>query len=317
MKTGSDFKNFYNSELIKELEIVEKQRKSILFQLAVTTLIVVGFIGAYVYWFSVVWNGPTYLLLYVPTFAFVLLAAYKTYGIIIKNTSFYKHFKDKVIFKTITFLQPNLSFDKKFFISKDQFFESGIFEEQAVKYKGEDYVSGNLEDDVAIEFCELNVRYSNQEVAKKKHKEHLFRGIFYKAKLPFLFPINFVIEPVQTNAEDKNVEVFKTGHAAFDYSFQIRILKKNEEFNPSLFLTNQFLEGILKFAEKYHDEIRISFVDNYIYAAIDHDKELFEPLVFSGNKNFEFIYMHYQDLSFPINLIQNITIDRQLEEIAA
>lgn len=317
MKTDLDFKNFYNSELVPELEIVEKKRVAILFQLAATSLIVASFFGAYIYWFAVVWQGPIYLLLYIPTFAFVLLAAYKTYGIIIKNTSFYNHFKNKVIFKTISFINPALRFDKKFFVSKDQFFESSIFEPQDVKYKGEDYVAGNLEDDVTIEFSELSIRYADSATIKAKNSEYLFRGIFYKAKLPFLFPINFVVEPASVNQEEAESSVYKTGNAAFDYSFRIRILKKSDNYNPSLFLTDQFLEGILKFAELYHDEIRISFVDNHIYAAIHHDKELFEPLVFTGNKKFDFIYMHYQDLSFPINLIQNITIDRQLEELAA
>lgn len=316
MKRDAEFRKFYDDILIAELDIVEKKRYSILIQLAVTSLVVAGFFGAYAYWFVVVWQWPVLLLLYVPTFAFVLLAAYKTYDIIIKNTSFYEHFKNNVIFKTISFINPALRFDKKYFISKDEFFKSGIFEEQKVKYKGDDYVAGNIQDDITIEFSELNIRYADSDVIKEKKTEYLFRGIFYKARLPFIFPINFVVEPLEETLEPV-ANVYRTGNEEFDSVFRIKILKKNEDYNPSLFLTDEFLSGIVKFAEKYHDEIRISFVDNHIFAAIHHDKELFEPQVFTGNKKFDFIYMHYQDLSFPINLIQNITIDQQLEELAA
>ncbi len=317
MKKDLDFKNFYNSVLSQELDVVEKKRFAILVQLAITFLVVAGFFGAYAYWFVVVWQWPILLLLYIPTFAFVLLAAYKTYDIIIKNTTFYEYFKNNVIFKTISFIHPGLRFDKKYFISKDEFFKSGIFEEQKVKYKGDDYVAGNIEEDVMIEFSELNIRYADAQVVKAKKTEFLFRGIFYKARLPFIFPINFVIEPLSPEEGQANQARFVTGHAEFDAAFQVRILKKGSDYNPSVFLTDEFLEGIVQFAAKYHDEVRISFVDSHIYAAIHHDKELFEPQVFTGNKKFDFIYMHYQDLSFPIHLIQNITLDQQLEELAA
>jgi hypothetical protein len=317
MKKDLDFKNFYNSVLIPELEVVEKKRFAILIQLAAAFLVVAGFFGGYVYWFSIVWQSSSLLLLYIPTFALVLLAAYKTYDIIIKNTTFYNYFKNNVIFKTISFINPALRFDKKYFIAKDEFFKSGLFEEQKVKYKGEDYVAGNIEDDVMMEFSELNIRYVDAAKIKEKKTEYLFRGIFYKAKLPFLFPINFVIEPLENSVEKSETSLYKSGNELFDAKFQVRILKRSADYNPSLFLTDEFLKGIVKFAEKYHGDVRISFVDNHIYAAIHHDKELFEPQVFTGNKKFDFVYMHYQDLSFPIHLIQNITLNQQLEELAA
>lgn len=317
MKKDIDFKNFYNTVLAPELDIVEKKRFNILFQLSLTALFVIGFFGAYAYAFSIIWESPSLLLLYIPTFAFVLLGAYRTFDLIIKNTSFYEHFKNKVIFKTIAFINPALRFDKKYFIPKDEFFKSEIFTEGKVKYKGDDYVAGQLEDDVTIEFSELNIRYADASTIKQKKTDTLFRGIFYKAKLPFIFPINFVIEPSsKLNTDNKGI-IYKTGHEEFDANFNVRILKKSHDYNPSLFLTDEFLGGIVKFATKYHNEVNISFIDNHIYAAIHHDKELFEPLVFTGNKKFDFIYMHYQDLSFPLHLIQNIIINQELEELAA
>lgn len=316
MKKDREFKDFYSTVLSAELDIVEKKRKAILVQLAVAGIVVLGFFGAYLYTFAVVSEYPILLALYIPTFAFVVLAAYKTFDIIIKNTSFYNHFKDKVIFKTIAFINPALKFDKKYFIDRDQFYSSEIFENYKVKYTGDDYVSGNLEDDVTIEFSELNVRYAEKAIIKEKKSEYMFRGILYKAKLPIIFPINFVVEPLGYRKNTEKGVLYKTGNVAFDKKFQIRILKKSHDYNPSLFLTEAFLDGIVKFSDKYHNETHISFVENYIYAAIHHDKELFEPQVFSSNKKFDLIHMHYQDLNFPINLIQNIIINQALEELA-
>ncbi len=141
--------------------------------------------------------------------------------------------------------------------------------------------------------------------------------IAYKAQLPFIFPINFVIEPIGYRKEVEKGIIFKADNAAFDAKFQIRILKKSQDYNSSLFLTTEFLDGIVKFANKYHNEVHISFVENNIFAAIHHDKELFEPQVFSGNKKIDLVYMHYQDLSFTINLIQNVIINETIEELAA
>ena len=317
MRRDADFKDFYNEVLVPELDIVEKKRMSILVQLAITAAISLAFFGGYLYMFAVVSDQPWLLFLYIPTFAFVILAAYKTFDIIIKNTSFYDAFKNKVIFKTIAFINPALRFDKKYFISKDEFYKSNIYKEEKVRYKGDDYVAGNLEDDVTIEFSELDIRYAEKSVIKAKKTEYMFRGIFYKARLPFIFPINFVIEPLNHDTGIENGILYKTGNQAFDAKFQIRILKKSHDYNPSLFLTNEFLNGIVQFSTKYLNEVHISFIENNIYAAIHHDKELFEPQVFTGNKRFDFIYMHYQDLSFPIHLIQNIIINQELEELAA
>ena len=316
MKKDLEFKEFYSNVLSAELDIVEKKRKSILIQLGVAGTIVLGFFAVYLYTFVFVSDYPLLLALYIPTFAFVILAAYKTFDIIIKNTSFYNYFKDKVIFKTIAFINPALKFDKKFFIDRDQFYSSEIFETHKVKYTGDDYVSGNIEEDVTIEFSELNVRYAEKSVIKEKKSEYLFRGILYKAKLPIIFPINFVIEPNGYSKETAKGVLYKTGNQAFDKKFQIRLLKKSTDYNPSVFLTEAFLDGIVKFSEKYHNETHISFVENYIFAAIHHDKELFEPQVFSGNKKFDLIQMHYQDLNFPISLIQNVIINQALEELA-
>ncbi len=317
MKKDAEFKQFYNEVLAPELDVVEKKRRSILIQLAVAGTFVLGFFGAYFYTFLIVSEYPILLAVYIPTFAFVILAAYKTFDIIIKNTVFYNHFKDKVIFKTIGFINPALKFDKKFFIDRDQFYSSEIFDHYKVKYTGDDYVEGQLEDDVKIEFSELIVRYVDSAVKKEKKSEFLFRGILYKAQLPFIFPINFVIEPIGYRKDVEKGIIFKADNAAFDAKFQIRILKKSQDYNPSLFLTSEFLDGIVKFANKYHNEVHISFVENNIFAAIHHDKELFEPLVFSGNKKFDLVFMHYQDLSFPINLIQNVIINETIEELAA
>ncbi|MBC7387824.1 MAG: DUF3137 domain-containing protein [Opitutaceae bacterium] len=317
MKTDLDFKSFYHEQLLPELDVVEKKRFSILIQLAITSVIVLGFFGAYAYTFAIIWQAPLMLALYIPTFGFVLLAAYKTFDIIIKNTSFYDYFKKNIIFKTILYMNPAMRYDKKYFISKDQFFNSEIFKEEKVKYKGDDYVVGNLEEDVTIEFSELHIKYVDKDLIKEKKTETMFLGIFYKARLPFIFPINFVIEPLNFSSEIEKGILYKTGIIEFDSKFQIRILKKNHDYNPSLVLTDEFLNGIVKFSEKFLNEVHISFVENNIYAAIHHDKELFEPLVFSSNKKFDLIHMHYQDLSFPINLIKNVIINQALEELAA
>jgi len=317
MKTDHDFKNFYNETLLPELDIVEKKRFSILIQIALVSVFVLSFFGAYAYAFAFIWETPLLILLYIPTLAFAVLAAYKTFGIVIKNTSFYNYFKNNIIFKTIIYMNPALRFDKKFFIAKDEFFKSGIFKEEKVKYRGDDYVAGNLEEDVTIEFSELNIKYTDKATIKAKKTETMFLGIFYKARLPFIFPINFVIEPLNFNPSEEKGILYNTGNITFDAKFQIRILKKSYDYNPSLVLTDEFLNGIVQFSEKFLNEVHISFIENNIYAAIHHDKELFEPLVFSSNKKFDLIHMHYQDLSFPINLIKNIIINQALEELAA
>lgn len=305
-----NFRDFYTTVLSTELDIVENKRRNILIQLMLVSIFTISFFSIYFYTFIFASIYPFLLYFYIPTLILVGFGAYKTFNIIIKNTSFYNHFKDKVIFKTIGFINPNLKFDKKFFIDRDQFYNTEIFEKNhKVKYAGDDYVSGYIEDDVSIEFSELIVEYKDDKNKKDKKTNYLFKGILYKAKLPFIFPINFVIEPLNYTTNHK--EYYVTDNSEFNKKFQIRILTKSE-YNPSLFLTSELLDNIVKFSEKSNFNIHLSFIDSHLHTAIHHDKDLFEPHVFSSNKRYDLIYTHYHDLNFPITLFQNILNNKQI-----
>ena len=82
----------------------------------------------------------------------------------------------------------------------------------------------------------------------------------------------------------------------------------------SKMITNELLNKILNFDNQFHNDIFISFIENSMYVAIAHDKDLFEPTVWTSNLNFDSTYQHFLDLYYPISIIESIAIHKSLED---
>ena len=312
MKRIHNLKNFYDTELVPELARIEGERKGIVRQmygLGIAMAIIFPVIAYYI----VVNNRdePLYMLFLIPVVVLIAIGFYMVYESIIKNTPFYKDYKKDIIYRLIKYINPTLRYDKKHYISNSEYFNSGFFTKEAVHIDGDDHVSGTI-DEVNIEFSELKVAYKNSS-DKAKHKSDVqFHGIFFVADCPKPFPADLIIEPASHAGSDSDV-ILPVKNEAFNQNFRVRLPSRDYMFQATEMMSNDFLNKINTLKNQLANDIHISFIYNKMYVAIVHDKDLFEPSVWTPINNFDSILIHFKDLYVPIGIIEHLAAHKEFD----
>lgn len=299
-----EFKDFYDNSLSSALDKVEKRRKSVIFQIVLLfAVFLVALPLAMVKLLSQL-DDTSYLLYFTPLVLLLMLLVYVAFNSLKRSTKYYNAFKYLVINKIIHYINPNLNYDNKYHVAKSEYLNCYMFKKESVAIEGDDHVSGKA-DDIKIEFSELEAKFRKKNKREQYGRDYQFRGIFFVAHCPKMFPANVVIEPRQ---EDGGPEYqYQTGNEEFDNFFQVRLLSKDSDDSIKSVLTDELVANLLEFNNLFINEIRVSVVENKFYVAISHDKELFEPRLFSSNKSFDFMQIQFNDLFYPIELINVIT----------
>ncbi len=300
MIKSNEFKDFYNKELLSELGSIESERKGIIAKLIFIFIFVGALFPVLGYLLVKATGGDLFNILFlIPVAAIVGVGLFAIIEPIVKSATFYKHFKWKIINKIIHYINPNLHYDKKLYVSRHEYYESKFFDDKdKVHYLGDDHVSGTIKG-VKIEFSELHTKF----LKKKSKEECQFRGVYFVARFPKNFAADILIKPKSSGLTSK----IKTLSSSFDDNFTVQLLKGNESDINSI-LNKEILDNISEFYSQIHNDIFISFIENKMFVAISHDKDLFEPHLWNSNTNFDFILMHYKDLFYPISIIEHFAI---------
>ena len=176
MKTLEELKNYYDTSLSNDLNILEEERKKVANK--VIPIHIFGVIGIIV----------SLLLFFVISFvSFFILV-----GLIIVWTIFYKrltksyvsNFKTTVIHKIIKFIDENLDYYPTQCISKTVYMSSKIFRKNPDRYKGDDFVSGKI-GKTELTFSEIHSEYKTQSRSSNGTSSTqwhtIFKGIFFAA----------------------------------------------------------------------------------------------------------------------------------------
>lgn len=310
MKRSEKLRAFYNEELVNDLVRVDSLRKRILVQLGIVFGIA-GLAFPLMAYFLITVAEPRMVFFFIPIFALLAIFVYIIWESVVKNTPFYKEYKKNVIYKLIKFINPTLRYDRRHFISQQDYFKSGFFEHVPVKVVGDDHVAGRI-DDVEIEFSELEVSFRRPEEKKSKHAEYQFKGIFFIAKTPRPYPADIIIEPKGFKTGD-NVILVPTDSEKFNEHFQVRVPNKDYIRQVKEMLSDDLLEKVLSFGALVHHEIHLSFIYNKLYVAIRHDKDLFEPSLWHSVMNYDMVHIHFNDLFYPISIIEHFAAYKELE----
>jgi hypothetical protein len=304
MEKMSNFQEFYETELLPALHQVESKRKTLLGVFAFVGLIIIGILVGLAVFVSKE-ESILYALYFAPVYLILGFAVYLSYEAVIKNSGYYKSYKKLIINKIIAYINPSLHYDKKYAVDKALYLQSGFFPKLKVAIDGDDHVTG-VSNGIKVEFSELEARYRNPKLRKEKG-EYQFRGIFFVAHAPKPFPADFVIMPRKSFQLEENTEAVTTDNPIFNDFFKVHTLPLTTPSLVQQVLTDDFASKIAQLKSEIHNDIYISFVDNKMFIGIMHDKELFEPNLFSSNINFDAVQTHFKDLYYPIYLIEVAT----------
>ena len=148
MKT---LEEFYQTELLPDLEKLEEQRR-IAKKKLVPIVVVVGLINLGCLILLVKTALPLALMLIPLCFSILpILAWYAKY-----YKGYKDQFKNTIISKIIAFIDPHLHYDKDDMVPKDEFINSRLFAEHPDSYRGDDLVTGTI-GQTAIKFSEIQV----------------------------------------------------------------------------------------------------------------------------------------------------------------
>lgn len=320
MKSTADFRRYFDTKLVKELDELEHARSALEAKLkkarnfiAITALTVAAGLVAIV---------PHYLIGLIPIviIALIVYAAMKHS----MSKDYRKQFKQEVIGKIINFIEEKINYLPADFISRSEFSNSGIFLEGIDRYKGDDLFHGSI-DKTEIEFSEVHAEYktttTDSKGRKTTHWHTIFKGIFFKADFNKHFQGRTVV--LTDTAEKilgrfgKKLQSMSFGRADLvnleDPEFEKEfVVYGTDQVEARYILSTALMERITKYKELTGRAIQLSFAHSSVYIAIPFGKDLFEPKLFDSLHDFEVLDEYFQTLSLTLSLVEALNLNRRI-----
>ncbi len=202
-----------------------------------------------------------------------------------------------------------LTYEQSRSISKEVFFDSGLFVTSGKFYKGEDYISGKV-GEMDFELSELDVRHVSP-VSNKL--DSIFKGVFLHAVFPEKAQGEIKIWPRNRFQHySRSVKAF-TWQEAINVDYEIM----NDWFRSQFVtyalpdthvigtLSDPMQEAIANYVYETGKELFMAFSDEMIYVAVSEEKDLLEPYIFRSNLSFELVREFFEDVNLLIKIIED------------
>ena len=284
----------------KELLVFEQQRKRLIFLMSIGVLIM---------------GLATIFVLTLDMFALSIFL-FVPWGLLFRFYRYRAHiftsgFKPIVVSSLLKFLDSNLTYYHKDYISRDTFLRSGIFPIDPDLYYGEDYIMGKI-GELFFEMCELEL-YHTSSVRGKLEK--LFEGIFFHVNFNTNFKGRIVLVPrsdwqlfipvMKNFTKYGGSELTDTGNLEFDKDFLVYM---DRGINYKDMLTPELIAMIYDYHKRSGKKVYASFYNSHFYMAINEPQNLLEASVWHSNLNFELIAAYYQELSLFTQIVVDFDI---------
>lgn len=245
------------------------------------------------------------------------------YIFIRRNLSFdpiNKEYKQQVIPRIISFLDPNLKYTPTEGILLREFNQSNLFA-APTSFKSEDLVEGTVQGiSLRVSDVQASRRYSSRNSSGKSSNEILLHGLYAIAKLDHKVPSQVIVKQtnVVSNAlgqlartllgdaaidaarEHLHMRLVKTGNEAFDNDFEVTCA---EEAVAKRVLTPLFLNLILALKAEVKLQILLSAFDDQLHIAYQ-GVDLFEGDAHRSFVKDDLSRKYFQYLSSVIGMAQ-------------
>ncbi len=326
MKNPDDFKAYYETEMLPELEVLEKRRKKmvsrsfrvVLFSLLALLLLVVLYQSTLfdqkrdtlTPWFI----GGGIVIVFIAIFTGVAWARDKT---------FYTDFKKQVIERIVKFISPNLLYEPKNYVGSDSFQRSRIFLNHVDRYSGDDMVHGKI-DKTQIWFSEVKAEHktttSDNKGNRKTTWHTIFKGMFFIADFNKHFQTSTVVLPnrlgkgflasffnkINLTRREKHVNLEDPD---FNRHF---VVYGEDQIEARYVLSTSLMRRITEFKEKHPNPLYISFVNSFLYVAIAYRKNLFEPSYFKSLLRFSLVKEYFEDIHLAVSIVEELNLNNRI-----
>ena len=317
MKSLSHLTDYYYKVLYPTLKKLEKER----LQLRYRIILLGSGLGLFFLFLSIAMNKSFFLG---PEFFIFLAFAFGGSGALVYVflTKGYTHaFKDSIIHPLIKELDERLNYIHLHHVAQHLFERSKLFPGEIDRMSGNDYVSGEI-DGVKIEFSDIHTERRHKDSKGKESWSTVFRGLFIVADFNKNFYGTTVVLPDQAQKtfgdlvggwlQSKNIvhgELIKLDDIEFEKKF---VVYGSDQIEARYILTHSLMKRITTLQIKTKHPLYISFVGHSIHIAIEYNKDLFEPTIFSSLLDYKTAMEYLQTLHLAIGIIEELKLNQKL-----
>jgi hypothetical protein len=318
MKTLEQLREFYESDLKRDLEALEQQRQKIMTQSLIVfgVLAAVGVVGGL---FAMGQGMPPMIMI------FILIGCAIIGGIYyhVAGTDYRGGFKGNILRKLVAFVEPGLNYLPGQGISEGLFTAAGMFQQGIDRYDCEDMIQGKI-DKTQLMFSEVHAEYKTTSGSgKNRHTEWhtIFKGIFFIADFNKNFHSRTVVLP---DTAEKLFGLFGQTLQSWSSSYGQLVKLEDVEFEKEFvvygtdqiearyILSPALMERIVLFQRKLGTKIYLSFLGSKVFGAISVEKNLFEPKMFSSLLDYNVITEYYAQLQLGISVVEELNLNTRI-----
>ncbi len=314
MKSTEELRNLYDTDLKEQLESMEKRRKQIKYMWRIGTIL------AILLFLFFPRENTTIIQFVVSGLAFLLMLFMFGKGVV-RYFSYRKDFKQEVVTKVVKLINPDYHYNPNQHISLEDFKRSLIFDKNANRCLGDDFIAGTIEQ-TDFKFSELKVseqREVKENDQRKIETDTIFKGLFFHADFnkhlqssTFVFPdraeklLGKFGQNLQKNS-DKG-ELVKLENPEFEKEFVVYGSQQEARY----VLTPTMMEAMVLIRQKYKQKMYFSFTGERVYCAIRFKKALFEPRIRKSGVNFEDVEHMYLLFGLIATIIHEMNLNTRI-----
>ena len=316
MSRYKNFREFYNNELLPDLEIIDIKRKKADRRVITVLLIMASLITGEL---ILIPDKNEALRILIP----ILTGIAGFIFISIFSKSYRKEFKRKIITKITSFVAEGLTYTPEGTVPKSEFVKSAIFQLSCDKYQGEDHFRGKL-GKTDIEFSEVVAKHRNKSGSGSNKKDNysiIFRGLFIIADFNKHFKTHTVVLP---DTAERLFGKFGQKLQSLSFTRGELIMLEDPEFEKEFcvygddqvearyILTPSLMERILTFKRKWNTTVYLSFLDSKVYIAIRMFKNLFETRLFKSVVDYNFMEDNLRFITLLTEIVEDLNLNTRI-----
>jgi hypothetical protein len=315
MNNYSNFREFYDKELLPELQIIESDRKRIVRVMLITLAVVVSLILAIL---LLIPSEAEALRVIVPALA--VIAGLITISIVSRD--YRAQFKNRIISKITRFADEGLTYTPEGRIPRSVFVNSRIFRESCDIYQGEDHFRGRI-GKTDIEFSEVVAKQKGSSGKSGNNTQYTlyFKGLFVVAEFNKHFKTHTLVLPDTAEklfgSFGRNLQAFSPGRGSLvrleDPVFEKEFCVYGEDqIEARYILTPALMQRIMEFKKKWNTTVYLSFLDSRVYIAIRMYKNLFETRLFKSVLDYHFVEENIKFLELLTGIVDDLNLNTRI-----
>lgn len=315
MRTLEDLRDFYNTTLLAELKVLERQRRNVIrkFQYVGIVLLCIAAVVVLLLWHSLA-RQP--MLIFIPIVICVVIS-----GVICKFISrgYVTEFKAVIIQRIIHFINKDLNYSQQDYIPKSTFVLSKIFNTKPNRYKGDDLVSGRI-GATRIRFSEVHAEHESGS-GKNRRRYTIFKGLFFIGDFNKDFAGQTVVLPdtaeklfgrIGQTLQSLNIfrgKLIKLEDPEFERAFAVY---GDDQIEARYILSTSLMKRIVDFKKETNRKIFLSFIGSMVFVAVSYTKNLFEPRILRTLLDFEPIREYFEDLQLALGIVDDLSLNTRI-----